>query len=153
MTNYTAALDAKRRISFLGDGLNDGYRVHHRADGVIELWPELASDVSPVSAWALKTIERSMAALDKGEASPAVDLSETFPNLGESGPRSPGVEVAAVPSSSEGTVHRALAALRRSATRARRTAAQTGTRLVVVRDGKVVIEVVEAPSPETSTSS
>lgn len=41
------------------------------------------------------------------------------------------------------TAQRALDALRRSAARARRVAAQTGTRLVVVRDGKLVIEPVE----------
>ena len=47
-------------------------------------------------------------------------------------------------SSSEDTARRVLDALRRSAIRARRVAAQTGTRLVVVRDGKLVIEPVEA---------
>jgi hypothetical protein len=45
--------------------------------------------------------------------------------------------------SSEDTARRVLAALRRSAAQARRVAAQTGTRLVVVRDGKLVIEPVE----------
>ena len=46
-------------------------------------------------------------------------------------------------SSSEDTARRVLAALRRSAAQARRVAAQTGTRLVVVRDGELVIEPVE----------
>ena len=41
------------------------------------------------------------------------------------------------------TATRVLDALRRSAARARRVAAQTGTRLVVVRDGELVIEHVE----------
>ncbi len=45
--------------------------------------------------------------------------------------------------SSEQTAARVLDALRRSADRARRVAAQTGTRLVVVRDGELVIEPVE----------
>ena len=44
------------------------------------------------------------------------------------------------------TATRVLDALRRSAVRARRVAAQTGTRLVVVRDGELVIEHV---APET----
>ncbi len=52
--------------------------------------------------------------------------------------------------SSEDTARRVLDALRRSAVRARRIAAQTGTRLVVVRDGELVIEPVEAPEPEST---
>lgn len=66
-------------------------------------------------------------------------------------------------SSSEDTARRVLDALRRSAVRARRVAAQTGTRLVVVRDGELVFEPVEgefpvgpdqgeAPSPTTPRS-
>lgn len=50
-------------------------------------------------------------------------------------------------SSSEDTAQRVLDALRRSAARARRVAAQTGTRLVVVRDGELVIEPVETELP------
>ena len=51
--------------------------------------------------------------------------------------------------SSEDTARRVLDALRRSAARARRVAAQTGTRLVVVRDGELVIEpVADAASAE-----
>jgi hypothetical protein len=49
-------------------------------------------------------------------------------------------------SSSEDTARRVLDALERSAARARRVAAQTGTRLVVVRDGELVIEPVELES-------
>ena len=45
--------------------------------------------------------------------------------------------------STEDTARRVLEALHRSAARARRVAAQTGTRIVVVRDGKLVIEPVE----------
>lgn len=62
-------------------------------------------------------------------------------------------------SSSEDTARRVLDALRRSAVRARRVAAQTGTRLVVVRDGELVIEPVtdsasaDAPVPESPTDS
>ena len=52
-------------------------------------------------------------------------------------------------SSSEDTAHRVLEALRRSAARARRVAAQTGTRLVVVRDGELVVEPVESPAEST----
>ena len=48
--------------------------------------------------------------------------------------------------SSEDTARRVLDALRRSAARARQVAAQTGTRLVVVRDGELVIETVEDPA-------
>ena len=40
------------------------------------------------------------------------------------------------------TTERILAALRRSAERARRTAGQTGTRLVYVEDGELVAERV-----------
>lgn len=40
------------------------------------------------------------------------------------------------------TASRVLDALRRSSIRARRVAAQTGTRLVVVREGKLVLESV-----------
>ena len=43
---------------------------------------------------------------------------------------------------------RALAALQRSAQRARRIAAQTGTNIVVVRDGKLVIEPVPTADPQ-----
>lgn len=56
-------------------------------------------------------------------------------------------------SAPEGTARRVLDALRRSAVRARRVAAQTGTRLVVVRDGELVIEAVESPRPETPSDS
>ncbi|MEM8559702.1 MAG: hypothetical protein AAGG50_17920 [Bacteroidota bacterium] len=45
------------------------------------------------------------------------------------------------------TATRVLDALQRSAARARRVAAQTGTRLVIVRDGELVLEPVE---PETT---
>lgn len=48
--------------------------------------------------------------------------------------------------SSEDTARRVLDALQRSAARARRVAAQTGTRLVVVRDGELVVEPVETPA-------
>ena len=41
-----------------------------------------------------------------------------------------------------------LAALQRSAQRARRIAAQTGTNIVVVRDGRLVIEPVADPDPQ-----
>ena len=152
-TTYTTTLDAKRRISLRGDGLYDRYRVHHRTDGVIELRPEVTSDGSPVSARTLQTVERSMVSFDRGEASSAVDLSETFPDLGESDLRAPGVAVSDVPRSSEDTAHRALAALRRSAVRAREIAAQTGTRLVVVRDGVLVVERVEDAKPGGATES
>ena len=108
-TTYTTTLDAERRISLRGDGLYDRYRVHHRTDGVIELRPEVTSDGSPVSARTLQTVERSMVLLDRGKASSAVDLSETFPDLGESDFRAPGVAVSDVPRSSEDTARRALA--------------------------------------------
>jgi hypothetical protein len=54
---------------------------------------------------------------------------------------------------SEDTARRVLDALRRSAVRARRVAAQTGTRLVVVRDGELVIEPVETPELKSTTDS
>ena len=41
-----------------------------------------------------------------------------------------------------------LAALQRSAQRARRIAAQTGTNIVVVRDGELVVEPVTDPDPQ-----
>ena len=43
---------------------------------------------------------------------------------------------------------RALAALQRSAQRARRIAAQTGTNIVVVRDGELVVEPVADLDPQ-----
>ena len=46
---------------------------------------------------------------------------------------------------------RALAALQRSAQRARRIAAQTGTHIVVVRDGKLAIEPVTDPDAPADT--
>ena len=45
---------------------------------------------------------------------------------------------------------RALDALERSAARARQVAAQTGTRLIVVRDGELVAEPVPLLAPPTS---
>lgn len=51
----------------------------------------------------------------------------------------------------EDTQHRVLAALRRAAARARATAVQTRTRLVVVRNGVLVSETVAepvAPAPD-----
>lgn len=58
--------------------------------------------------------------------------------------------------STEETARRVLDALRRSAARARRIAAQTGTRLVVVRDGELVKEPVPpsgaAPTPDELTA-
>ena len=47
---------------------------------------------------------------------------------------------------------RVVAALRRAAVRARTTAAQTHTRLVVVRDGVLVAEPVEQPTSSPSAS-
>ena len=38
-------------------------------------------DVAAISARTLQTIERSMEALEQGEASAPVDLDETFPGL------------------------------------------------------------------------
>jgi hypothetical protein len=49
------------------------------------------------------------------------------------------------------TAVRALAALRRSAARARRVATQTKTRIVVVRNGQLVIEPVENPPHKNTT--
>ena len=46
------------------------------------------------------------------------------------------------PLSPDAAVHRITAALERAAQRARHLAAQTGTRLVVVRDGRLVREPV-----------
>lgn len=54
--------------------------------------------------------------------------------------------------SSDDTTSRVLDALQRSAARARRVAAQTGTRLVVVRNGELVIEPVETETAEVSKS-
>lgn len=79
--SYTARLDRKRRILLRGADLHDQYQVRHRADGVIELRPQITVDVATVSARTLADITRSMEALDRGEASVPVDLSETFPDL------------------------------------------------------------------------
>ena len=79
---YTAKPDTKRRILLRGDdALYDQYQVRHREDGVIELRPQLTVDVAPISARTLATIERSMEALARGEASAPVDLDEAFPGL------------------------------------------------------------------------
>ncbi len=48
---------------------------------------------------------------------------------------------------------RVVAALRRAAMQARATAAQTRTRLVVVRDGVLVAEPVAEPTQDSTTSS
>ena len=80
--DYTAKLDTKRRLLLRGgDALYDLYQVRHRDDGVIELRPQVTVDVASVSARTLATIEQSMEALERGEASAPVDLSETFPGL------------------------------------------------------------------------
>ena len=134
MRDYTADLDSEGRLTLRGDALAARYRVRHRADGAIDLQPE---GDEPTSARTLQTIERSMEALRSGEASAPVDLDETFPDLDADQRSRP---------STEGTARRALEALHRSAARARQVAAQTGTRLVVVRDGELVVEPVEAPA-------
>ena len=80
--DYTAKPDAKRRILLRGaDPLYERYLVRHRDDGVIELRPQLTVDVAAIGPRTLQTIERSMEALARGEASDPVDLSETFPGL------------------------------------------------------------------------
>ena len=80
--DYTARPDAKGRILLRGDDARyDLYEVRHRADGVIELRPQLAVDVASISARTLADIERSMGALSRGEASAPVDLDEAFPGL------------------------------------------------------------------------
>lgn len=74
---YTAKPDTKRRILLRGDdALYEQYQVRHRADGVIELRPQVTVDVASMSARTLATIERSMKALERGEVSPPVDLAE-----------------------------------------------------------------------------
>ena len=88
MRDYTAELDAEGRLPLRGDALAARYRVRHRADGVIELQPE--GDGS-TSARMLRTVERSVEALGRGEASAPVDLDETFPGLGADG--EPGTSV------------------------------------------------------------
>lgn len=81
-SDYTARLDAKRRLLLRGeDALYDQYLVRHRDDGVIELRPQVTVDVASISARTLASIERSMEALASGEASEPVDLDETFPGL------------------------------------------------------------------------
>ena len=89
--DYTADLDSEGRLTLRGDALAARYRVRHRADGVIELQPE--GDGS-MSTRALRTIERSVEALGRGEASAPVDLDEAFPNAG-GGPE-PNARAAAV---------------------------------------------------------
>ena len=80
--DYTARPDAERRILLRSVGpLCERYLVRHRDDGVIELCPQLTVDVAGPRS--LATIERSMDALARGEASAPVDLSETFPGLVE----------------------------------------------------------------------
>ena len=80
--DYTARLDTKRRLLLRGgDALYDHYHVRHRQDGVIELRPQVMVDVASISARTLSAIERSMDALERGEASAPVDLSEPFPGL------------------------------------------------------------------------
>ncbi|MDT0631420.1 hypothetical protein [Rubrivirga litoralis] len=144
-TTYTARLDAERRLPLRGDALHARYWVHHRVDGVIELRPEV--DGSQVSARTLQTIGRSVESLGRGEASEPVDLGEVFPDDGGHGSLPPSIahpEVSPGARPHEDIAQCVLAALHRSAARARRVAAQTGTRLVVVRDGELVIELVEA---------
>mgnify|MGYP000058845259 CR=1 FL=1 len=88
--DYTARLDTKRRLLLRGDdALYDQYQVRHREDGVIELRPQVLVDVASISARTLQTIERSMEALEQGEASAPVDLDETFPGL-DDGPSGDG---------------------------------------------------------------
>lgn len=79
--SYTARPDRKRRIVLRGADLYDQYQVRHRDDGVIELRPQVTVDVATISARTLADITRSMDALNSGEASAPVDLSETFPGL------------------------------------------------------------------------
>lgn len=87
------------------------------------------------------------------------------PDTTPTSPREPSRSSSGDVPSPEDTARRVLDALRRSAVRARRVAAQTGTRLVVVRDGELVIEPVtdsasvtnsasaDAPVPESPTDS
>ena len=75
--DYMAKLDTKRRILLRGDdALYDQYQVRHREDGVVELRPQVTVDVASISARTLATIERSMEALERGEASAPIDLDE-----------------------------------------------------------------------------
>ena len=93
MRDYTAELDAEGRLPLRGDALAARYRVRHRADGVIELQPE--GDGS-TSTRTLRTIERSVEALGRGEASAPVALDETFPGLGADGESGTSVRVPTV---------------------------------------------------------
>lgn len=79
--SYTARPDRKRRIVLRGNDLYDQYLVRHRDDGVIELRPQVTVDVATISARTLADITRSVEALERGEASPPVDLTEAFPDL------------------------------------------------------------------------
>ena len=91
MQDYTADPDSEGRLTLRGDALAARYRVRHRADGVIELQPE--GDRS-ITARTLRTIERSVEALGRGEASAPVDLGEAFADAG-GGPE-PNARAAAV---------------------------------------------------------
>ena len=91
--DYTADLDSEGRLTLKGDALAARYRVHHRADGVIELQPE---GNGSMSARTLRTIERSVEALGRGEASAPVDLDETFPDLDAGGGLKPNARAATV---------------------------------------------------------
>ena len=93
MEDYTAKPDAEGRLTLRGDALAARYRVRHRADGVIELQPEADGSTS---ARTLRTIERSVEALGRGETSAPVDLDETFSDLDAGGGLEPNARAATV---------------------------------------------------------
>ena len=98
------------------------------------------------------TVAEVTAEIERAAHGAASDVVIADVGTPDTPPSTPSADNEAVPSdvpSPEDTARRVLDALRRSAARARRVAAQTGTRLVVVRNGELVIEpVADAASAE-----
>lgn len=83
---YEAKLDSKRRIVLRrpknqGARLFDRYLVRHRANGVIELRPQVMTDVASIPEDTLQMIDQAMENLKAGSVSEPVDLDKEYPNL------------------------------------------------------------------------
>ena len=72
---YNAKLDSKKRIVLRG-AKNDYYEVHQKANGSILLTPKVLVDAKVLSKNTLRMIDRSASSLQKGKASPPIDLTE-----------------------------------------------------------------------------
>ena len=75
LTQYTAHLDAKKRLTIRG-ALAEFFAVKVFADGHVMLEPRVLVDPDTISKRTLRMMDQSAANLKKRQASPAVDLKK-----------------------------------------------------------------------------